>query len=172
MGMYPSADLHFGIDISDEHPFQRRLDEFEDDEEKYDERSDWELEDWYVEDSGIYNPWVEVPDEINNGAYGVFEEWQKENPEWRARTDQYYAERRKIWDACPIEIDHYGHMGGYESYRVICLKGYSVHSGFCEEFEMPSLPTAEEIEAARKFCEEHGLPEFKDPKWLLTASYG
>lgn len=75
----------------------------------------------------------------------------------------------------PVEIETTGFGEDYE--KVLVLKEPHVRgpSTSCEGvLKMPPLPevTLGEVQRGNRFCEEHGLPDFRGAGWLVIVSVG
>jgi len=177
MGMSSDGEIFFGVWLGEGNPMIPDYDseeyealteeEIEALEEKYEE-FDGEIVDLLVEAEGIYNPWDDRPEGYKYNSSSEF-------PEFEAKLDKYYEQRRELEDRIPVEMSPVG----YHDYPqwVLRLKGTRVYAyGYGAEpldlDELKARVTPEKIEEAKAFCEAWGLPPFKDPQWWLTSSYG
>ena len=92
-----------------------------------------------------------LPDYAENGTQEEF--------------DVLYERRRKIINACPVDLISYGHHE-YSSYVVI-IRGKSMY----EVDPHKMLDMGEDRVVIMEWCKKHGL-EVEEPKWHLCASYG
>ena len=186
MGYSASADIHFGYAITDSYgeggsPWIG----YEDLDNDEGESRFYGIEDWlnYLAEDTTEELWSKIPDfrykdgeyvgPMGSNEYRAAEaKWNTDNPWWE---EEYQAARKRAKERienCPLDISYVGYMDGY-SIPVIHFK--EAHQGIYEYGPEPLkplvVPSVETIESARIFCEKNRIV-WKEPQWLLSASYG
>jgi hypothetical protein len=85
--------------------------------------------------------------------------------DWR----EYWKAKKAALAACPIELIE--HCSGEYPMYIIAVRGTGGYArrGYAQKVDT-SPPAPEKIEAARAWCEAHGI-EWQEPCWLLASFY-
>lgn len=152
MGSAPYAHLAFGVnvddyDVAEALPWNEGYSSFKPC-----------FEEWIIALANLVNPhsesdmswsdWHEDP--INKEKQSAF---------WRAK-DEAQAN-------CPIAIVCYD---AENNHFLIAVNGTATSNSWDGPVTPETTVTAQQIESAKAFCEQHGIP-FEDPKWLMIAQY-
>lgn len=174
MGVSTDGELAFGIDFGEDNPLLERDEDGDLIEGDEDEDSS-DLADFLARKTGLVSPYLKLPHEVNHGPYDAYDDWKKENPWFEAEANEYFEAKRKLADACPLEI-HLHCSYDYPMF-ILAIKGthLSASRGSPQKVNfarLNSLVTEDKLAEARKFCEEYGLPEFYGADWLLFSMWG
>jgi len=174
MGVSTDAELVFGIDFGETNPLIP-VDEDGDPIELDDDDDAGSLDTFLANKAGLESPYHKLPTEVNHGPSSMYEEWKQENPWFEPEADAYFAAKRKLEEAAPVEL-HWHCSYDYPMY-ILGLKGthLSASRGTPEKVNFERLSkvvTDEKLAEARKFCEEVGLPPFYGADWLLFSMWG
>lgn len=105
-----------------------------------------------------------------------FDEWLiKDTPDWRSgmpddEAKALWARRGELKAACPIEF--VTHCSYEVPMYILAIRGYSLTASRGSATEVNLIqPAQERVDAAKAFCEQHGIP-WQEPKWLLASLWG
>lgn len=176
MGFAPGAHLVYGVllttHVEDEETYESKpTHPIFDDEER-----DYDVAGFIAERRKIVNPYKMIPDEVNHGTSAQYEQWRDDHPEWDDQRRAWRQIKMEIEQSSLVEVQQHGHYDDPEGPPTfMVLKGHEFDADAWSPksislFDMDVLDV--EIETARTYCEENGLPPFDDPTWHLVASYG
>lgn len=166
MGVSTDACIAFGVDYGEEAPWVD-----EEGEERFD--SD-ELVKLLPEYAALgQDPWEAIPDEVfAHGASPDFQTWKQQNPQWEARRNAHVAATEKPETRVPITIETHCSCD-YPMY-IVAIKG-TAHKAWrgdpktLDLSDMIRSVNSDDLRRAAAFCEEYGICDFEDPKWLLYS---
>lgn len=182
MGVSTDGILAFGIELGEEGKFWLPRDEDGDIIYNEDEDEDEELdfETWWEEQNGVSQKaiWAEYyawEKDNKTGDYehdnGLVAKYEKLNPNWRKRLNNYYDEARRVAKDCPVEL--VWHCSYDYPMYILAVKdaSFSASRGNPEEIDPENLHISEEaLDEFTSFCEEHKIEG--TPKWWLASMWG
>lgn len=165
MGTYPYAYLWFGI-AGEQGSFILPPPPGVDPD---DWDGDVELGEWLAAKDDLTNPFDEAPD-----FDPEFTDWINANggqESFDARVREYRDRATALQGAAPVVLLSIGSADS--PWQALAVKGYSYMASWDSADEVKTAwPEVDQVRACAEFCRVHGLPEFKNPGWNLTASYG
>jgi hypothetical protein len=153
MGMHVNAYLAYGVPFTEWGEVSRLP--WESDEESFSDR----FEDWLIELSGLTNP------SANRGEVD-WKTWH-DVPENEAAMTEYHQKVRELVAQCPIKPVYYDSFDG-EKVLILAVNSSVTEGNWEKPREAIVTVDDEAVEAAKKFCDEHGI-SFDEPKWLIVA---
>lgn len=142
MGVSTNALIAFGFDLGEAGDREVDLSELFPDPDGGDEP---QLDEWLLEKAGVV---------FKNGM----------------NYDDFKKKRDKVLAACPVALVE--HCSNEHPMYLLAVRGTVkvARRGYAEPFELPQV-SQEQIEAAKAFCDEHGI-EWETPKWTLFSYWG
>lgn len=172
MSISSDGILTFGVDLGDD--YVESLPWFSgDDGEEEEDFDDWLCKLQDVSSDGLwdeYYTWEKSEDAANVVGHDKVGFYEKAHPEWREKLSAYYARKREVVAACPIEVVH--HCSYDYTMLIIAVRGTTLRASRGSPEVINGWVIEESrVAAAHSFCAEHGIPS-EDPRWLLASIYG
>jgi hypothetical protein len=122
-----------------------------------------------ITETGVYDPWKDRPEGLTHVQH---QQWMLENS---SELEVYYAARRRLDDAIPVDWGNYGNLEYDYSKPYLYAKGSdrNTYSGPLEIDPLTITTNPEWAQQLNEFLEAQDIEKpHPRPGWFIVANYG